>query len=121
LAKTGLNKSDEEVVDLLIDMGLSRKTARTLTYLSQVGETQSRNIERFTELRQPEVSTAIKELRTRGWVKKRDIKKEGKGRPIHAYSLTVPLNVAIKSIVSSKKSEIERIETNIKRLRELTK
>lgn len=121
MIKTGLNKSDEEVVDLLIDMGLSRKTAKTLTYLSQVGETQSRIIEKYTELRQPEVSTAIKELKSRGWVKKRDIKKEGKGRPIHAYSLTIPLNNAIKSIVTSKKTEIERIEANIKRLKELTK
>ena len=80
---TKLDKTDEEVIKLLIDMGISKKTAKTLTYLSHVEESISRTIEEKTRLRQPEVSTALKELRGRGWIEKHPIRKEGKGRPIH--------------------------------------
>ena len=61
---------DEEIVSLLVDMGVSRKTAKTLTYLSKVDESISKTIEEETKLRQPEVSTALKELRGRGWIEK---------------------------------------------------
>ena len=66
-------KNDNEIIDLLIDMGVSKKTAKTLTYLSHVDESISRTIEEKTNLRQPEVSTALKELRGRGWIEKQDI------------------------------------------------
>jgi predicted transcriptional regulator len=116
----GFNKTDEEVIRLLVDLGLSRKTAKTLTFLSHVEESISRTIEEMTKLRQPEVSTALKELRGRGWIEKHPIRKEGKGRPIHSYRMVVPFDRAIKSIVRAKKGEITELQNNIKRLKELT-
>ena len=116
----GLNKTDEEVIKLLVDLGLSKKTAKTLTFLSHVEESISRQIEEMTKLRQPEVSTALKELRGRGWIEKHPIRKEGKGRPIHSYKMVVPFDRAIKSIVKEKKSEITELQNTIKRLKELT-
>lgn len=110
---------EEEIVNLLVDMGVSRKTAKTLTYLSQVDNCISKTIEEETRLRQPEVSTALKELRGRGWIEKEDIKKEGKGRPIHSYRMVVPFDRAIKSLVKEKKGEIQQMQNTIKRLREL--
>lgn len=112
-------KTDEEIVKLLIDMGVSKKTAKTLTFLSHVEECISRNIEDNTDLRQPEVSTALKELRGRGWIEKEDIRKEGKGRPIHSYKMVVPFDRAVKALVKEKKSEILEIQNTIKRLKEL--
>jgi predicted transcriptional regulator len=112
-------RSDDEIVNLLVDMGVSRKTAKTLTYLSKVDECISKTIEEKTRLRQPEVSTALKELRGRGWIAKEDIKKEGKGRPIHSYKMVVPFDRAIKTLVKEKKSEINEMQNTIKRLREL--
>ena len=114
-------KVDKEIVDLLINIGVSRKTAKTLTYLSQVEETISRTIEEDTRLRQPEVSTALKELRGRGWIEKEDIRKEGKGRPIHSYKMIVPFDRAVKTLVKEKKGEITEMQNTIKRLRELVR
>jgi predicted transcriptional regulator len=111
--------SNDEIVNLLVDMGVSRKTAKTLTYLSSVHECISKTIEEETRLRQPEVSTALKELRGRGWIAKEDIKKEGKGRPIHSYKMVVPFDRAVKTLVKEKKSEINDMQNTIKRLREL--
>jgi len=115
-----LDKTDEEVIKLLIDMGISKKTAKTLTYLSHVEESISRTIEEETRLRQPEVSTALKELRGRGWIEKHPIRKEGKGRPIHSYRMVVPFDRAIRTLVKEKKSEITEMQNTIKRLKELT-
>ena len=115
-----LNRTDEEIVKLLVDIGVSKKTAKTLTYLSHVEESISRTIEERTSLRQPEVSTALKELRGRGWIEKHPIKTEGKGRPIHSYRMVVPFDRAIKSLVREKKNEIVEMQNTIKRLRELT-
>ncbi len=115
-----LNKTDEEVIKLLISMGVSKKTAKTLTYLSHVEESVSKSIEEITKLRQPEVSTALKELRGRGWIEKHPIRKEGKGRPIHSYKMVVPFDRAIKTLVKEKKSEIIEMQNTIRRLRELT-
>jgi predicted transcriptional regulator len=115
-----LDKTDEEVIRLLIDMGISKKTAKTLTYLSHVEESISSTIEEKARLRQPEVSTALKELRSRGWIEKHPIRKEGKGRPIHSYRMVVPFDRAIRTLVKEKKSEITEMQNTIKRLRELT-
>ena len=115
-----LTKTDEEVVRLLIDMGISKKTAKTLTYLSHVDECMSKTIEENTHLRQPEVSTALKELRGRGWIEKHPIRKEGKGRPIHSYRMVIPFDRAIKTLVKEKKSEITDMQNTIKRLKDLT-
>jgi len=112
-------KTDKEIIDLLIDMGVSKKTAKTLTYLSHVDESISRSIEENTNLRQPEVSTALKELRGRGWIEKQDIRKEGKGRPIHSYKMVVPFDRAVKTLLKEKKNEILEMQNTIKRLREL--
>ena len=112
---------DEEIVTLLVDMGVSRKTAKTLTYLSNVDESISKTIEEETKLRQPEVSTALKELRGRGWIEKEDIKKEGKGRPIHSYKMVVPFDRAIKTLVKEKKSEIAEMQNTLKRLNDIVK
>ena len=114
-------KVDKEIVDLLVNIGVSRKTAKTLTYLSQVEETISRTIEEDTRLRQPEVSTALKELRGRGWIEKEDIRKEGKGRPIHSYKMVVPFDRAVKTLVKEKKGEITEMQNTIKRLKELVR
>jgi predicted transcriptional regulator len=111
------DRFDDEIVNLLVDMGVSRKTAKTLTYLSTVDECISKTIEEETRLRQPEVSTALKELRGRGWIEKEDIKKEGKGRPIHSYRMVVPFDRAIKTLVKEKKSEITEMQNTIKRLK----
>lgn len=117
----GLTKKDETLVELLMRTGLSKNIAKTLVYLRKKEETTSVEIESATGLRQPEVSIAMQELRRRKWVAKRDIKKEGKGRPVHANKLAVPFEKILEIIEVEEHKKIEAIEANIKQLKELAK
>ena len=112
-----LSRRDETLVDLLIETGLSRNIAKTLVFLSKREETTSVEIEKATGLRQPEVSIAMQELRRRRWVDKRDIKKEGKGRPVHSYRLSVPWSEILAHIDREEQAKIDRIEANRKKLK----
>ena len=112
-----LSRRDESLVDLLVKTGMSKNIAKTLVFLSKKEETTSVEIEKATGLRQPEVSIAMQELRRRRWVEKRDIKKEGKGRPVHAYRLAVPFDAIVDMIAREERAKIEEIETNIRKMR----
>ncbi len=115
--ETRLTRKEETLVDLLMTMGLSRNVAKTLVFLSKRDETTSVEIENYTRLRQPEVSIAMQELRRRKWVAKRDIKKEGKGRPVHAYRLTIPFHVIVEQIADDQRRKIHEIEENITKIK----
>jgi len=110
-------RRDETVVDLLMAAGVPRNLAKTLVFLARRDETISVDIEKATGLRQPEVSLAMRELRTRRWVEKRDIKREGKGRPVHGYRLTVPFETIVDSITREERRKIQSIEDTLKRLK----
>jgi predicted transcriptional regulator len=112
-----LRRRDETLVDVLIETGMPKNIARTLVFLAKREETTSIEIEKATGLRQPEVSIAMQELRRRKWVEKRDIKKEGKGRPVHAYRLSVAWSDILAQIDREEQAKIDRIEANRKRLR----
>lgn len=114
----GFSKQDEMLVEYLINTGMAKNMAKTLVFLKKKNETTSVEIETSTALRQPEVSIAMQELRRRKWVTKRDIKKEGKGRPVHSYKLSLPFDSIIKQIEEEESKRIMRIETNLRSLRE---
>ncbi|MEM2924861.1 MAG: ArsR family transcriptional regulator [Methanocellales archaeon] len=116
-----LDEKDEEFAQTLMNIGLKRNVARTLIYLANAGETVSRDIELGADLRQPEVSIAMRELREEGWIEEREIKKEGKGRPLKCYKLAVPLKDIINYFEQKKQKEAEQDLKNIQRLRNLSK
>jgi len=116
-----LSRKDKEAIDRLIFSGMSKNLAKTLIFLTKKEETTSVEIEKATGLRQPEVSIAMQELRRRRWVTKRDIKKEGKGRPVHSYRLAKPISTIIASIEKEERKKIAKIEKNIERLKQLVK
>ena len=116
-----MSRMDNEIIDRLIFTGMSKNLAKTLVFLSKREETTSVQIEKATGLRQPEVSLAMQELRRRGWVNKRDIKKEGKGRPVHAYHLSKSFSRIISTIKKEEDKKIERIVKNMNELHSLTK
>jgi len=114
----GFTKKDETLVKLLMRTDMPKNVAKTLVFLRKKEETTSVEIEISTALRQPEVSIAMQELRRRKWVVKRDIKKEGKGRPVHSYKLALPFEKIIEIIEKEEKKRIEDIENNIKALKQ---
>jgi predicted transcriptional regulator len=114
----GFTKKDDTLVKLLMRTGMPKNVAKTLVFLRKKEETTSVEIEISTSLRQPEVSIAMQELRRRKWVVKRDIKKEGKGRPVHSYKLSVPFERILETIEKEERKRIEEIENNIRQLRQ---
>lgn len=114
----GFTKKDETLVRLLMRTDMPKNVAKTLVFLRKKEETTSVEIEISTALRQPEVSIAMQELRRRKWVVKRDIKKEGKGRPVHSYRLALPFEKIIETIEKEERKRIEDIENNVKALKQ---
>jgi len=113
------DKQDEKAIHLFSELGIPRNLAKTLMYISQVEECRSAEIERGADLRQPEVSVAMQELQKKGWIRRRDIKKKGKGRPVHIYKLTASLNNIIKTFENEKIEEINTVKKDISELKEL--
>ena len=114
-----LDDKDQKAVQLFTDLGMPKNLAKTLIYISQVEECRSADVEQGADLRQPEVSVAMQELRRRGWAKKRDIKKKGKGRPVHIYKLTSDLPSILKSFEKEKMKEVENIKNDLQQLNSL--
>ncbi len=114
-----LSEKDEKIVKLLAETGLNKNIAKVIVFLSKVGEAISRDIERAANLRQPEVSLAMKELKEWGWVKERELKKKGKGRPLKSYKLTMDLKEIAKELIEKKREEIKRIEKDLEELEKL--
>ena len=112
---------DDEVIERLIFTGMCQNLAKTHVFISKRDETTSVQIEKATGLRQPEVSLAMQELRRRRWVTKRDIKKEGKGRPVHAYRISKSFSRIISTIENQEDKKIEKIVKIMNQLRSLTK
>jgi predicted transcriptional regulator len=114
-----LDEKNEEIVDILISLGIRRTVARTLSYLRNKNEVTSIELERGTGLRQPEISIAMRELNERDWISEREEKKLGKGRPNKIYSLKVGFDEIIAQLEQLQEKAVDDAQTSIKRLREL--
>ncbi len=114
-----LDEKDEEIADALIAIGMSRNIARTLSYLQNVDEATSVELERVVRLHQPEVSIAMKQLKERDWINEREKKKTGKGRPYKIYSLKVSFNDIIAQLEKQQKKAVDDAQTKIEKLKEM--
>jgi len=77
-----------EKADSLMLTGFRHYEAKALLYLFNHGKAYSRDIEREMDLRQPEVSASMSLFISKGWVEKKPIDKDGKGRPTMLYTLS---------------------------------
>jgi len=116
-----LDEKDDKAVQLFAELGMPKNLAKTLMYISQVDECRSAEVEQGADLRQPEVSVAMQELRRRGWAKKRDLKKKGKGRPVHIYKLTKALPAILDNFEEEKMKQVETIKNDLTDLQGLVK
>lgn len=113
------NVERDEFASILMKIGLKRNVAKVLTYLACVDEATSREIEMGSDLRQPEVSIAMRELRKLDWIAERDEKNPGKGRPYRIYKLKKGLYDIIDYLETNKKTETDQVMNKISRLKEL--
>jgi len=114
-----LSPKDKKIIELFTELGMSKNLAKTLTYISQVNECRSSEIEHGANLRQPEVSIAMQQLQNKGWIEKRDLKKEGKGRPVYIYKLNYTFEDIVDNFEKEKIQEISQIKKDITELKDL--
>ena len=114
-----LDEEENEAVQLFSELGMPKNLAKTVLYVSEVKECRTKDIEQGTYLRQPEVSVAIQELRKRRWVKKRDLKKKGKGRPVHIYKPATNLSEIFKTFEQEKLKEVEGVKKDLSKLKNI--
>ena len=115
-----LDDKDRDFIDAMRNLKVPRNVATLITYLANVTETSSREIEVGTNLQQPEVSIAMRTLRQNNWVDDRNINADGKGRPTIVYKLRVPLESIINHYEEESKQESAQAMMSIQRLKELT-
>jgi predicted transcriptional regulator len=109
---------EEEFADLLTKIGIKRNVSKVLVYLANTPEATSRDIERGTDLRQPEVSIAMAAMMEQKWVESRENKAENKGRPVKIYKLALPINEIMDNIERNKRTEANNQLKMIKQLRD---
>ncbi|MCK5261979.1 MAG: ArsR family transcriptional regulator [Thermoplasmatales archaeon] len=114
-----LDRDDNTAIRLFISLGMLTNVAKTLIYISQVGECRSSDIEHGANMYQSDVSEAMQELRKRGWVKRQNFKKKGKGRPTYVYKYTTDLSKILKAFEQKKLEEFESAKRDISKLKNI--
>jgi len=114
-----LDDKDLEFVETLRSLSVPRNVATLITFLANVDEASSREIEMGSDLRQPEVSIAMRTLRDNNWIEEKEIKREGKGRPMKVYSLKASIDEIIRHFEEEKMHESALAMESIQRLKQL--
>jgi predicted transcriptional regulator len=109
---------EEEFATLLIKIGTRKNIAKALVFLANTKETTSHAIERGTDMRQPEVSLAMRYLSEQGWIRSRDSEPENKGRPMKIYELAKPLHEIMDCIEKEKVTEANNQLALVRKLRD---
>lgn len=105
----------DRLTEALIAARFQKHVAKTLAYILTSNQRgRSVEMQRATSLKQPEVSVAIKQLRKRGWITRLDIKKKGKGRPVHEYRLKLPPKQILIELEAAERRRLAEIKKNIR-------
>ena len=114
-----LDERDMEFIEALRSLDVPRSVAMLITFLANVSEASSREIEIATGMRQPEASTAMRTLRKNNWATEREVQTERKGLPMKIYTLSVPLNMIIQHFEEERNRKSAKAMEAIQRLRKL--
>jgi predicted transcriptional regulator len=109
--------NNDKNVECIIRTGLKRPEAKAFCWLLKNKEGTSVEIERGADIRQPEVSLAMKCMKKRDWVVCKRIPQREKGRPQNHYIFKT--EKAISDIEKKIKEEIDSIENSINRIKAL--
>ncbi len=98
------------LADSLMRLGTGRVEAELVACLLEHSPLATKEILGLTGLRQPEVSVGMRTLRERGWTSSEPIPREGKGRPMHRYSLEVSGAAIYKHYAGAAQQQIHAYE-----------
>ena len=104
----------------LESLGMKRTMACVITFLKDLEERSSRDIEVATGLSQPTVNIVMETLKERNWLTEHEIKSEGKGRPLKIYALRAIIDEIINYYEAEKSRELARFSEAIQKLKELS-
>ncbi|NLV27148.1 MAG: hypothetical protein GXY48_08285 [Methanomicrobiales archaeon] len=113
------SERDEEIAVLFHEIGILKNSSRVLTIAIRGKEFTAREMERICDLRQPEVSIAIKDLISKKWIKITRNWMEKKGRPVLVYRLNKELDDILDDIKGNILGSSGRKIIDIERVREL--
>jgi len=115
-----LSDKEEEFVSILTKVGTQKNVAKILVFLANTANATSRMMERGLDLRQPEVSIALKHMAGQGWVKSSEIPSERKGRPNKQFALALPPRQIMASIENAAKERMEYQLGLVRKMRNYT-
>ena len=104
-------------LELLVRIGISKMAARVLVFIAEKGRVRSVEIEDSLNMGQSGVSSAIRELTGRGWIRTEVIPTQTKGRPRHIYQLSVPFSSIVDEVERLGDEEIDNIREGAQDLR----
>ena len=115
-----MNSKEETLECILLKHGFSRSKARCMIFMLEVGAGTSKEMEHVMNLRQPEVSTSMKELCKQKMVKI-IIRKIGsrKGRPEKIYALAKDKELLLADIEREMNRNIEKTMRTLKELKKI--
>ena len=113
------DERDIEVVETLKSLGVPRKVSNMIAFLASGTEATSREIERGSDLRQPEVSIALRTLRKNNWIEEKMCRSDGTGRPMKVYRLKAPIEEILQHYEQQKMNEANQALQSIQRLKSL--
>lgn len=97
----------------LVQLGLQTHTASVLTCLHFHGPSTSRNLQTQCNLRQPDVSIAINELREMNLIIHSPINQNNRGRPAHMYRLRHTLEQSLVPFIRLAQTRAQEILSGI--------
>lgn len=109
------------LADALIELGTPVSLVRVMVCLHLNGETTSKNLQQSCELRQPEISTAIKRLVELSLVETKRSGSEGRGRPSHIYTLCEPLATCVGVLLNDAEKQIITLQRGIGNVQRITR
>jgi len=107
------SKPVQQLLSTMIRLGVQSHTAKCLVYLHMHGPSSSITLQKNCNIRQPDVSVAIAELRRLEVVKSDLTASTGRGRPSHIYQLTGTLEECIIPFIEEAKNKISIIVSAI--------
>ena len=107
------SKPVQQLLSTMIRLGVQSHTAKCLVYLHMHGPSSSITLQKNCNIRQPDVSVAIAELRRLEVVKSDLTASTGRGRPSHIYQLTGSLEECIIPFIEEAKNKISTIVSAI--------
>ena len=108
-----------ELLELLPREGISHHAARVLVCLLLKGANDSQGLQKNCGIRQPEVSIGITELRELEIVEFESVRRNGRGRPRHLYSLRGGLEETLEPILNRANNKLNNLAQEISKLEEI--